>query len=78
MITSHFGVSAPDAQLQRPVFLGGSRKPINISQVLSTAQNDTDNTALADTGAFSLTAGMPAFIYKIIYRAWLRYWCLHC
>jgi len=64
LITSHFGVSAPDAQLQRPVFLGGSRKPINISQVLSTAQNDTDNTALADTGAFSLTAGMPASFTK--------------
>lgn len=64
LITSHFGVSAPDAQLQRPVFLGGSRKPINISQVLATAQNDTDNTALADTGAFSLTAGMPAAFTK--------------
>jgi len=64
LITSHFGVSAPDAQLQRPVFLGGSRKPINISQVLATAQNDTDNTALADTGAFSLTAGMPASFTK--------------
>lgn len=64
MITSHFGVKAPDSMLQRPQFLGGSRKPIKISQVLATAQNDADDTALADTGAFSLTGGMPASFTK--------------
>nr|QJB19766.1 MAG: major capsid protein [Microvirus sp.] len=64
IIKSHFGVTAPDAHLQRPQFLGGSRKPIQISQVLATAQNDTDDTALADTGAYSLTGGLPASFTK--------------
>lgn len=64
VIKSHFGVDAPDAHLQRPQFLGGSRKPIKISQVLATAQNDADATALADTGAYSLTGGMPASFTK--------------
>ena len=64
VIKSHFGVNAPDSHLQRPQFLGGSRKPIKISQVLATAQNDTDATALADTGAYSLTGGMPANFTK--------------
>ena len=31
---AHFGVTAPDARLQRPEYLGGNRVPININQVV--------------------------------------------
>lgn len=34
ILKSHFGVTSPDARLQRPEYLGGNRIPINISQVV--------------------------------------------
>lgn len=34
IIKSHFGVTSPDARLQRPEYLGGNRVPITINQVL--------------------------------------------
>ena len=34
MIKAHFGVTSPDARQQRPEYLGGSRIPININQVV--------------------------------------------
>lgn len=34
IIKAHFGVTAPDARLQRPEYLGGNRVPININQVV--------------------------------------------
>jgi len=37
LIKSHFGVSSPDARLQRPEYLGGGSSPVNISPVPQTA-----------------------------------------
>lgn len=34
ILKSHFGVTAPDARLQRPEYLGGNRIPININQIV--------------------------------------------
>lgn len=34
ILKSHFGVTSPDARLQRPEYLGGNRVPININQVV--------------------------------------------
>ena len=34
ILKAHFGVTAPDARLQRPEYLGGNRVPININQVV--------------------------------------------
>lgn len=53
VIKSHFGVTSPDSRMQRPEYLGGNRIPINIHQVLSTAE--TTSTELGATGAYSLT-----------------------
>lgn len=41
MIKSHFGVSSPDARLQRPEYLGGERVPININPVIQTSGTTT-------------------------------------
>ena len=41
LIRSHFGVTSPDARLQRPEYLGGSRVPININQVVQTSATDS-------------------------------------
>lgn len=45
VLKSHFGVTSPDARLQRPEYLGGNRVPINVNQVIQ--QSDTG--AGADT-----------------------------
>ena len=59
LIKSHFGVTSPDARLQRPEYLGGGSQAINVSQVLSNAQVDNpgpNDRVLGDTGAYSITA----------------------
>lgn len=53
VIKAHFGVTSPDSRMQRPEYLGGNRIPINIHQVLSTA--DTTDAEIGATGAYSLT-----------------------
>ena len=37
LIKSHFGVTSPDARLQRPEYLGGGSTPINVSPIPQTA-----------------------------------------
>ncbi len=34
ILKSHFGVTSPDARMQRPEYLGGNRVPINVNQVI--------------------------------------------
>lgn len=53
-IKTMFGVTSPDARLQRPEYLGGSHTAINVNQVVQTSQT-SDNSALGDTAAYSLT-----------------------
>ncbi len=40
IIKSHFGVTSPDARLQRPEFLGGGSTPVNISAIAQTSSTD--------------------------------------
>ncbi|AXL15179.1 major capsid protein [Microviridae sp.] len=40
IIKSHFGVTSPDARLQRPEYLGGGSSSVNISPVASTVPTD--------------------------------------
>lgn len=55
ILKSHFGVTSPDARLQRPEYLGGNRIPININQVVQSSATSAEGTPLGDTAAFSLT-----------------------
>ena len=41
VIRSHFGVTSPDARLQRPEYLGGGSSPININPVAQTSEAGT-------------------------------------
>lgn len=50
----HFGVTSPDARMQRPEYLGGNRIPITISQVLANTA-DAQTQKIGSTGAVSLT-----------------------
>ncbi len=38
IIRSHFGVTSPDARLQRPEYLGGGSTPVNISPIQQTSE----------------------------------------
>lgn len=55
VLKSHFGVTSPDARLQRPEYLGGSRIPININQVIQNSATTEGSTPLGDTAAYSVT-----------------------
>jgi len=41
-IMAHFGERVPDYTAQRPVFLGGGKQPVTISEVLQTGQTTVD------------------------------------
>lgn len=42
IVRSHFGVTSPDARLQRPEFLGGGSSPVIINQVANTSSTATE------------------------------------
>lgn len=60
IVRSHFGVTSPDARLQRPEYLGGGSAPIMISPIAQTAPQQAagvttpqGNLAATGTGSFS-------------------------
>lgn len=55
VLKAHFGVTSPDARLQRPEYLGGNRVPININQVLQTSGTVEGNTPQGTPVGQSLT-----------------------
>lgn len=54
LIRSHFGVTAPDASLQIPQYLGGNRFPIVVHQIANTGETETAK--LGNVGAMSVTS----------------------
>lgn len=58
IIKSHFGVTSPDARLQRAEFLGGKSSPLQISAVPQTAPASGGSTPLGKLGAFGLVTHM--------------------
>lgn len=55
ILKSHFGVTSPDARLQRPEYLGGNRIPITINQVVQNSGTMSGETPQGTTTAYSLT-----------------------
>lgn len=55
ILKSHFGVTSPDARLQRPEYLGGNRIPITISQVVQQSGTADGTTPQGTTTGMSLT-----------------------
>lgn len=52
LVKSHFGVTSPDARLQRPEYLGGGSTPVNVSPIPQTSPTGT----YADTPQGNLAA----------------------
>lgn len=63
ILKSHFGVTSPDARLQRPEYLGGKRVPINMQQVLQTSGTD-ETSPQGNTAAFSATSDRSSSFTK--------------
>lgn len=63
-IKAHFGVTSPDARLQRPEYLGGNRIPVSINQVIQNSGTVSGSTPLGDTGAMSLTTDVHSDFTK--------------
>lgn len=56
IIRSHFGVVSPDARLQRPEYLGGSRSRVKITPVQQTSESTTTGTPQGNLAAFGLVS----------------------
>lgn len=63
VLKSHFGVTSPDARLQRPEYLGGNRIPINVNQVVQNSQT-TDQSPQGTPVGLSLTSDTHADFRK--------------
>lgn len=54
ILAHEFGVTSPDSRLQRSEYLGGTRVPININQVIQQSST-TDTSPQGNTAAYSMT-----------------------
>lgn len=55
ILKSHFGVTSPDARLQRPEYLGGNRVPVNVNQVIQQSATGSGDTPQGTPVGLSLT-----------------------
>lgn len=51
IIQAHFGVTSPDARLQRPEYLGGGSVPMNVNPIAQTSSTDTEPTPQGNLAA---------------------------
>jgi len=56
VLKAHFGVTSPDARLQRPEYLGGGSTPVVINPVAQTSGTPTTPTTVTDTPQANLSA----------------------
>lgn len=62
ILLNHFGVTSPDARIDRPELLNAHRIPINIHQIVQTSQSA--DTPLGTTSAMSITADTDKSFFK--------------
>ena len=55
ILKSHFGVTSPDARLQRPEYLGGNRIPITVNQIVQQSATQDGSTPQGNPVGLSLT-----------------------
>lgn len=52
VVYAHFNVLSPDARMQRPEYLGGSSRPLNVTSVAQTSASDGSSTPQGNLSAF--------------------------
>nr|WBW04079.1 major capsid protein [Microviridae sp.] len=55
ILAGAWGVTSPDARLDRSEYIGGYRMPINVNQVVQTSATDSGTSPQGNTGAYSMT-----------------------
>lgn len=55
VLKAHFGVTSPDARLQRPEYLGGNRIPISVNQVIQQSGTSDGTTPQGNVAGMSHT-----------------------
>ena len=63
IIKSHFGVTSPDARLQRPEYLGGGSNPIQINPIAQTSASETGSPQ-GNLAAMGVSSGSAAGFTK--------------
>lgn len=77
LIKSHFGVTSPDARLQRPEFLGGKSTPINVQPVAQTSATSGQPTGAGDLSAFASAASVnEGFTKSFTEHGWVIGLCM--
>lgn len=61
-----FGVKSPDARVQVPEYLGGTRNPLTITQVTNQTSSGSDDLALGIQSAYSLSSGISGFTKSFV------------
>jgi hypothetical protein len=61
IIRSHFGVTSPDARLQRPEFLGSRSVPIVVNPIAQTSSSDTQPTPQGNLAAMGVVNSQLRF-----------------
>lgn len=62
-IKSHFGVTSPDARLQRPEYLGGGRLPLTVNPIPQQSASVDDSTPQGNLAAIGIMSGSgPSFV----------------
>ena len=56
ILKTHFGVTSPDARLQRPEYLGGNRIPISINQIVQQSATQDGSTPQGNPVGLSVTS----------------------
>lgn len=64
VLKSHFGVTSPDARLQRPEYLGGNRIPIVISEINQTSGTSANSTPQGNPSGQSRTTDVHSDFKK--------------
>lgn len=64
VLKSFFGVTSPDARLQRPEYLGGNRVPINVNQVIQQSATQEGTTPQGNVSGMSVTTDVNSDFTK--------------
>lgn len=70
LLKAHFGVTSPDARLQRSEYLGGNRIPLNVHQVVNSSSQG--EVPLGELGALSHTVDIHEdFVKSFTEHGWI-------
>lgn len=70
-ILSHFGVRVPDYRIDRPVYLGGGKSPVVISEVLQQSQSEGSNPLGTMGGHGASLSTTHQFKYRFPEHGWV-------